>query len=235
MRKRLVFVITLAMVISLTGCVNQELPIEEPESRPVMGETADAALVNQTDDEVSMTEREAMEPALEPSAPAEINPTQVIEEAESTTVSSNPSKPNVSAPQQKEQTATTVESSKTEKPKQTAPNLKEESEPSTSSSTSSTISEPQEAEPPKQKPEAFNINYWIQYAQSYAQSMGLQLEPSAVDCWDTPIAANAKCLYLERDIQSRIRLYASMEGITDDWVWAEKISENSYELYIGYA
>lgn len=81
----------------------------------------------------------------------------------------------------------------------------------------------------------FNIDYWVEYAKNYAQSVGLQLERSAVDCWDNPIGANAKCRYLERNIKSRLNYYAKAEDITDVWIWAEKIADNSYEIYIGYA
>lgn len=81
----------------------------------------------------------------------------------------------------------------------------------------------------------FDINYWISYAKSYAGSVGLRLESSAVDCWDNPISANAKCKYLERDIKSRLNYYAKAEDITDVWIWAEKVADNSYEIYIGYA
>lgn len=81
----------------------------------------------------------------------------------------------------------------------------------------------------------FDIGYWIAYAKNYAESVGLRLERSAVDCWDNPISANAKCKYLERDIKSRLNYYAKSEDITDVWIWAEKVADNSYELYIGYA
>lgn len=81
----------------------------------------------------------------------------------------------------------------------------------------------------------FDINYWIAYAKSYAQSVGLRLDSTATDCWDNPIPANAQCKYLERDIQSRLNRYGRNEDITDVWIWAEKVSDNSYEIYIGYA
>lgn len=84
-------------------------------------------------------------------------------------------------------------------------------------------------------PAVFDINYWITYAENYAESVGLRLERSAVDCWDNPISANAKCKYLERDIKSRLNYYAKAEDITDVWIWAEKVADNSYEIYIGYA
>ena len=82
---------------------------------------------------------------------------------------------------------------------------------------------------------SFDIDYWIGYAQSCAQGLGLRLESSAVDCWDNPITAGAHCTCLERDIQSRLNRYAKDETILDVWVWAESRSDGSYDLYIGYA
>lgn len=70
---------------------------------------------------------------------------------------------------------------------------------------------------------------------AYAESVGLRLESSAVDCWDNPISAGAHCSYLERDIQSRLNRYARDEDITDVWIWAEARSDGKYDLYIGYA
>lgn len=82
---------------------------------------------------------------------------------------------------------------------------------------------------------AFNINHWISYAQNYARSTGLNLDPTATACWDNPITAGAHCVYLERDIQSRLNRYARDENITDVWIWAEPRADGSYDLYIGYA
>lgn len=98
--------------------------------------------------------------------------------------------------------------------------------------------EPQPTEEPTSPPvtePAFDISYWVQYAKSYAASVGLQLHEEAIYCWDTPISANAKCLYLERDIQSRLNRYAGDEEITLVWIWTVELSEGNYEIYIGYA
>ena len=114
----------------------------------------------------------------------------------------------------------------TEKPKET-----EEPKPAEA---------PKETEPPvtpvEIEPEpSFDINYWISYAQGVAVSKGLTLESSAVDCWDNPITANPDCIYLERDINSRMNRYAKDEDITDVWIWYECIGTNSYLIYVGYA
>ena len=108
------------------------------------------------------------------------------------------------------------------------------SEPSSAAPTDPPV---QETEPPATeepaKPE-FDIQTWIDYAKAYAESVGLRLESSAVDCWDAPIFAGAYCSP-ERDIQSRLNRYSRDEDITDVWIWAELRPDGRYDLYIGYA
>lgn len=95
---------------------------------------------------------------------------------------------------------------------------------------------PVQSEPPVETPPpAFSIDHWIAYAQSCARSAGLGLDPTATACWDNPITAGAHCVYLERDIQSRLNRYGRDESITAVWIWAEPRSDGSYDLYIGYA
>lgn len=81
----------------------------------------------------------------------------------------------------------------------------------------------------------FDVSYWVSYAKDYARSVGLEVNSSASDCWDNPISASSKCVNLKRDIQSRINRYSKDEDITQIWVWAEKTSADSYNIYIGYA
>lgn len=110
-------------------------------------------------------------------------------------------------------------------PKESAPTEPgSPTEPTTEPPTQPTVTEPE-----------FNINDWIDYAQSYAVSVGLRLESSAVDCWDNPITAGAHSAYLKRDIESRLNRYSRDEDITDVWIWAQERSDGSYDLYIGYA
>lgn len=80
----------------------------------------------------------------------------------------------------------------------------------------------------------FNIHYWITFAKEYAVSIGLTLDSTAVYCWDNPIRAGTHCIYLERDIQSRLNSYAKDEDITDVWIWAESTDNDCYDIYIGY-
>ena len=93
---------------------------------------------------------------------------------------------------------------------------------------------PQSVEETQPEPE-FEISYWITFAKSYAQSIGLNLDAAAVDCWDNPITAGAHCIYLERDIKNRLNRYNADEDITDVWIWVVDLGNGSYDLYIGYA
>ena len=81
----------------------------------------------------------------------------------------------------------------------------------------------------------FDISYWISYAQNYAQSIGLTLDEIATECWDNPISANVSNKNIGTDIESRLNRYRNVEGFTTVWIWAEKLSDTQYELYIGYA
>ncbi len=109
-------------------------------------------------------------------------------------------------------------------------------------------SEPDESEPPipsepevsedtssEAEPEPFDIDYWIEYARDYAESVGLILHESAVDCWDTPIIATPTRTNLKGDIESRLNRYAYIEEFEWVWIWVEQIGEDRYNLYIGYA
>ena len=103
---------------------------------------------------------------------------------------------------------------------------------------------PEKTENPAEEPSApaitepepaFDIDYWISYAKSTAASLGLTLDSSATECWDNPITAKPTCIYLERDINSRLNRYAKDEEITAVWIWYECVGTSSYLIYIGYA
>lgn len=90
---------------------------------------------------------------------------------------------------------------------------------------------------PEPQPEgtpAFDIQEWISFAQNYGLSVGLIYDSTATGCWDNPIIASSKSVYLERDIKSRLELYAA-DGITYFCVWAQLRTDGRYDLYIGYA
>ena len=112
------------------------------------------------------------------------------------------------------------------------PEKPEETESPTEEPSVPAISEPE----PTPKPEpTFDIEHWISYAKSMAVSLGLTLDSSATDCWDNPISAEQGCLYLERDINSRLKRYAEDESITDICIWYECVGTDKYLIYIGCA
>lgn len=92
-----------------------------------------------------------------------------------------------------------------------------------------------EPEPTSEPEPTFDIDCWISYAKSTAVSLGLTLDSSATDCWDNPITAKPTCIYLERDINSRLNRYAKDGEITAVWIWYECVGTSSYLIYIGYA
>ena len=112
---------------------------------------------------------------------------------------------------------------------QTEPPKSEKSEPEI---TTNTVSEVTTA---VEQSEEFDISYWISYAQNYSQSIGLTLDETATECWDNPIFANANNKNMDADIESRLNRYKNIEGFISVWIWAEKISDTQYELYIGYS
>lgn len=127
------------------------------------------------------------------------------------------------------QTTTVSTEPKQDTHTQTEPPKSEKSEPEI---TTNTVSEVTTA---IEQIEEFDINYWISYAQNYAQSIGLTLDETATECWDNPISANANNENIGTDIEGRLNRYKIIEGFTSVWIWAEKISDTQYEFYIGYA
>lgn len=93
---------------------------------------------------------------------------------------------------------------------------------------------PTHPKPTEEVKPSFDVNPYVSYAKNYAQSIGLELDSTATDCWDNPITANAKRTGIKDDIQSRLNRYKNVEGFTAVWVWAEKVSDTEYEIYIGY-
>ena len=133
------------------------------------------------------------------------------------------------------------EPKETESPATTEPAVEAENTSPTEPPTQATSPPEEETTIPSQpveetQPELeFEISYWIAFAKTYAQSIGLNLDAAAVDCWDNPITAGAHCIYLERDIKNRLNRYNADEDITDVWIWAVDLGNSSYDLYIGYA
>ncbi len=238
--RRTLMIITVALVLCLCGC--SEVPqISDIPSEPSQSE--------------SLPIKDSEEISQETVAPqSSVN----IDTPEESGIASETMVPDVketeSTSQPKEETRTTGDSVTTSpfepvkpssgqaetKAPETAPATETPKETETPKTTEIS-KEPEPPAPPvetEQEPEpepTFDINYWISYAQGVAVSKGLTLESSAVDCWDNPITADTDCIYLERDINSRMSRYAKDEDITDVWIWYECVEANSYLIYVGYA
>ena len=211
MKNAKIIVVLALLALSLSGCANADYSeVSAPSSQKTVTAEPVQSTVPQEITTVSV------------SGSTEI-PTESAVELETVKEKSEVSTP------AKEEMPPTVSS-----PTETTPPKVSEPEPSTEpAETQPQVSEqPAEGEPTE--PE-FDIQTWIDYAKAYADSVGLRLESSAVDCWDSPISAGAHCSYLERDIQSRLNRYARDEDITDVWIWAEARSDGKYDLYIGNA
>ena len=211
MKHARIIVVLVLLALSFSGCANAErFEVSAPSSQETVTTEPAQSTVPQESTAVSVSESTEI-PA---ERIAEPNPVET--------------KPEISAPA-KEKAPPTVSS-----PTETTPPKVSEPEP-----------QEEPAETPPQEPElpaaeeptepVFDIQTWIDYAKAYAESVGLRLESSAVDCWDNPIDADADRIYLERDICSRLNRYAADETITDVWVWYEAVGASSYLIYIGYA
>ena len=214
--KKLLILCVLLLAALLSGCA----------AEPLQGQTAGNTPKAPTPQERTPASFEPVftESSTPAKAPAEtVSPTDYIPNEDKhesdVAISSEP----VSAPAE----SNAPVSEETEQPP-VLPEESEETESPKEEPSVPTITEP-EPEP------AFDIDYWISYAKSTAVSLGLTLENSATECWDNPITADQGCIYLERDINSRLKRYADDESITDICIWYECIGTGSYLIYIGYA
>lgn len=228
--KSKIAVILLAVFLCLTtGCNNASHIAEQPAPVSSSGsnEAPDQAETAQATEKTEVEQPRSSEPkddshsseATVSVSESATQPTEVPEQADhSTAVLPQPSEPEkkTDESEQRPETAAT-----TEKEQPTPPATEESTPP----------------EPPKEEPTepVFDIDYWISFAKSYAESIGLTLDSGAVYCWDNPIAAGVKCKYTERDIRGYLDRYAKDGDITDVWIWYEQTGSGSYEIYIGYA
>ena len=243
--KKVLWSIIAATLIILTGCANTAAPTQ-PEDHlsppavesvlepagPVESETVALSAGNdQLADNTSVEDNTEAEGIMEPEPQAEPPTAPQSQEPQASVRASV-----TFVPDSKKETVENCTSAPSEPPQETpqAP----EPEPTPSPAPPAESEQPAEPVPPAASELAeptFSIDYWIGYAQEYARSVGLNLDSTAVDCWDNPITAGAHCTYLERDIQSRLNRYAGDETILDVWIWAESRSDGNYDLYIGYA
>ncbi len=175
--------------------------------------------------------------AMAPTEPAESQPTKPAEQKPCDTTQPSVTEPPatvppVTEPPEAEPTTAPTEPAETQPPATEPPTAPPATEPPTGPEPPAT--EPVPTQPPATEPE-FDIDYWVSFAKSYAQSIGLELDSEAMYCWDNPTIASANSKYLERDLTGLLNKYSRDEDITAVWVWASQRTENSWDIYIGYA
>ena len=213
MRKIVIFTMILTLIFGTVGCTAHS----KPDKKAIENSSTNAIVdITQAEDLFEKTEDETVEKS-----------TFAEETTQSTTAETGTEKvPNETI---FSQTTTANTEPKQDTHTQTEPPKSEKSEPEI---TTNTVSEVTTA---VEQIEKFDISYWIFYAQNYAQSIDLTLDETATECWDNPISANASNKNIGADIGSRLNRYKNVEGFASVWIWAEKISDTQYELYIGYA
>lgn len=213
MRKTVIFTMILTLIFSTVGCTAHS----KPDKKAIENSSTNAVIdTTQSEELTEKTESEAVEKSTFAEETTQSSATKIDTEKV-------PNEPIFS------QTTTASAEPKQDTHTQTEPPKSEKSEPEI---TTNTVSEVKTA---VEQIEEFDISYWISYAQNYAQSIGLTLDETATECWDNPISANANIKNTGADIESRLNRYKNVEGSTSVWIWAEKISDTQYELYIGYA
>ena len=214
--KKLLILCILLLAVLLSGCA------AEPSQRQSATNTPKAS-----------TPQKETSASFEPVSTEPNAPTEAVDPADSMpNEDKHESGPAISSEPVSAPTESNAPASEEAKQPPVLPEKPEETESPTEEPSVPAITEPE----PTPKPEpTFDIDCWISYAKSTAVSLGLTLDSSATDCWDNPITADQGCIYLERDINSRLKRYAEDESITDICIWYECIGTGSYLIYIGYA
>ena len=226
MRKLIILLLCCGVLVSMVGCGGNTAPPSMESSPTTVTETTVTEVATERippTTAVEQTEKENEPVSTESNAqvtdPTTTSPTATVEPTEETKLT--------------ETTKTTVKNTAEEKG---ASQVEEKVTSETSPKEEPKIESIQGTVPEHDTSQSeFDIQYWISFAKEYAISIGLSLDSAAIDCWDNPIGANSQCIYLERDIKSRLNGYAKDEDITDVWIWTETTDNDCYDIYIGYA
>ena len=225
MKKKWMVCMIACLMILLAGC---------------NGNTAKETARNDTDKRISSTagNTETTTGTEKADDTSDIPETEQTVSSEAATELSPQEKSDVSSTAgSKTETAKSYESVQvTKKPDSTQEQKQPQQQPQSKPETPTVKEEvkPTQSKPKEEVKPSFDVNSSVNYAKSYAQTIGLKLDSTATDCWDNPITANAKRTGIRDDIQNRLNRYENVEGFTAVWVWAEKVSDTEYEIYIGY-
>lgn len=243
MKKNIRVLAAALLILSFSDCANVEKP-EVSETNPAqMADTAASESEKSDQDEKPASSSESKKsdvPSKAPAAPTErqkSTPKPAEKEKENQPAQREDSPAVYTTEPPKQGTSTPKPQPKVQAAATPAPTPAPTPVPTPIPTPESPSPTPEPVEPtpaPVVEEPSFDIGYWVGYAQSYAASVGLTLESSAVDCWDNPIPAGAHCNNIDGDIQSRLNRYANDPDITDVWIWYESAG-GSYNIYIGYA
>lgn len=223
---------TLALLIALAGCAENNKPYDDTEtpSRPESSVSSQSPVLPDTDGTSSFLAGEESESPvasedLEPEQPPAAS--QHTEEAQRSA-----EKP---APKGEEQPAS-GEQPQPVTPQTEAPPVSQPQQPPVTPTPNEPPALESEAPHTPTEPEAaaFDVSPYVQSAKEYGAGIGLAPDSTATACWDDPLTANARSLYLERDLRDRLDWY-KVGGFTAFWVWAEQTGDGEYLIYIGYA
>ncbi len=217
--KRLLAIIIL-VVTMLSGCSNEKIP--PPESEEIISSIAETVIEETT---TPQPEAEIITPTIEEKSDSKVeipSPTYTEKETPSTedlhmeTVSQAPT------------TAVSDTESTTKIASETVP-------PSDIEPPKIEVQETASEEIPQATTPTVDIDFYISYTKEFAKYIDLEYDTTAIDCWDNPIAANENTDSVIADIESRLNRYKNIEGFECICIWYEKVSENRFEIYIGYA
>ena len=232
MKKARIIAVIAALIVPLSGCANTDHPQTIQDSSGIETVASEDYERTEPEDRSSASVSESKESAADGTAAVKAETESVQAENSQPAAEQSPA-PRTQPPQTAVPNNTPKAVEPTPEPK---PAPTQQPTPPPAEETPK-VEQPQETTPAPEEPTVpeFNIQTWINYAKTYAVSVGLRLESSAVDCWDNPITAGAYSTCLERDIAGRLDRYSRDEDITDVWIWAQTRSDGSYDLYIGYA
>lgn len=234
MKKHFATAAAFVLLIALAGCAENNKPYDDTEtpSRPESSVSSQSPVLPDTDGTSSFLAGEESE---SPVVSEDLEPEQPPVASQHTEEAQRPAeKP---APKGEEQ-PDGGEQPQPVTPQTEAPPVSPPQQPPAPETPSKPPALESEAPPTPTEPEAvvFDVSPYVQFAVDYGTSdeVGLALDSTATACWDDPLTANARSLYLERDLQDRLDWYKA-SGFTAFWVWAEQTGDGEYLIYIGYA
>lgn len=219
-----IIILLLALLMSACSAVKPAETLSSMQTEPTVSETtvAETAVPEETTEPIPKETEPVIESTKTETTAPSVDECPEQKPAPETTATT------VETPVGPINTETTAEPPTTQKtPAETVKEEKPAEIPETVETPPESVTKPPKAE--------FDVNYWISFARSYALQIGLEIDPTAVDCWDNPTTANADCIYLERDLTHRLDRYNRDNDITAVNIWAESLGNGNYLIYIAYA